>query len=259
MTHLNKKISSLMAALCLTSVLLTACGGVTEEMLVTRESAIVMMEEGNYEGAVAAFNGLVENAKKVTEFELDILKYRAEAEFLLKDYEAALHTYQTLKEVDKERPEYCYVSVMALANLGRISDAEAMLEAGVKLDKKHEAAGYYEAKLALADGYEACGNVDAAEGIYQELIALGFGNSSIYNRLMLITMNEGDYEGALTWAAKGMILEDDLAMQELKFNEAVCYEFLGEFKKALELFKAYEAAYGSDERVAHEIAFLETR
>ncbi|MBR5266768.1 MAG: hypothetical protein IKU20_01070 [Lachnospiraceae bacterium] len=259
MAHLNKKISALMAALCLTSVLLTGCGGVTEEMLEIRESAIDMMEEGNYEGAVAAFNGLVENAKKVTEFELDILKYRAEAEFLLEDYEAALHTYHTLMEVDKERPEYCYVSVMALANLGRMSDAEEMLDAGVKMDKKLEAPGYYEAKLALAGGYEADGNVDAAEEIYQELIDLGCGNTSIYNRLMLITMDEGDYESALTWAAKGLSLDDDLAVQELKFNEAVCYEFLGEFKKALELFKAYEAEYGSDERVAHEIAFLETR
>ena len=48
-------------------------------------------------------------------------------------------------------------------------------------------------------------------------------------------------------------------MQQLKFNEAVCYEYLGEFSKALELFRAYAATYGSDERVAHEIAFLETR
>ena len=48
-------------------------------------------------------------------------------------------------------------------------------------------------------------------------------------------------------------------MQELKFNEAVCYEYLGDFSKALELFRAYAAEYGTDEQVAHEIAFLETR
>ena len=48
-------------------------------------------------------------------------------------------------------------------------------------------------------------------------------------------------------------------MQELKFNEAVCYEYLGDFAKALELFRAYAAEYGTDARVAHEIAFLETR
>lgn len=259
MRHWKKKMGSLVTVIGLTSVLLTACGGVTEEMMEARESAIVMMENGDYEGAVATFNNLVEHAKKVTEFELDILKYRAEAEFMLEDYPAAVHTYQTLMNVDKERPEYCYFSAMALAGNAQLDEAEAMLAQGKELDKKQEAVGYYEAMIALADGYETDGNVDEASRIYQELIGLGCGNTSIYNRLMLITMNKGDYEGALTWAAKGMILEDDLAMQELKFNEAVCYEYLSEYAKALELFRAYVAEYGSDARAEHEIAFLETR
>ena len=63
-----------LAAVLLASVLLTACGGVTEEMLAARESAIAKMEQGDYEEAVAVFNDLVEEAKKVTEFELDVLK-----------------------------------------------------------------------------------------------------------------------------------------------------------------------------------------
>lgn len=248
-----------LAAEILASMLLTACGGVTEEMLATRESAIAMMENGDYEGAVVAFNGLVEEATKVTEFELDILKYRAEAEFLLEDYEAAVHTYRTLMEVDAERPEYCYLASMALSKMGQMHDAMLFLDGGKALDEKHEAPGFVEASLAYADGYLAEGETEIAKTLYQELIDGGLGNTEIYNQLMIMAMDDGAYEEALKLAAQGLILTDGLAVQELKFNEAVCYEFMGDFAKALELFRVYAAEYGSDERVAHEIAFLETR
>ena len=130
-----------MAAMLLASVFLTACGGVTEDMLATRESAVAMMENGDYEGAVAAFNVLVEEATKVTEFELDVLKYRAEAEFMLEDYAAAVHTYRTLMEVDKELPEYYYCASIAMARDGQTEEASELLMRGKDLDKKLEAAG----------------------------------------------------------------------------------------------------------------------
>ena len=228
-------------------------------MLATRESAIAMMEQGDYEDAVAAFNSLVEEATKVTEFELDVLKYRAEAEFLLEDYAAAVHTYRTLIEVDKALPEYYYFAAIAMARDGQMEEALSLLSGGKELDKKLEAAGFFEATMALAEGYEAGGQMDAAKSVYQELIDGGHGSTKIYNRLMLMAMDDGDYEEALEMASKGLVLTDGLAKQELKFNEAVCYEFLGDFAKALELFRAYVAEYGTNEQVAHEIAFLETR
>ena len=257
----RRKPAAFLTAVILASTLLTACGGVTEEMMATRESAIAMMEQGDYEGAVELFNGLVDEATKVTAFELDILKYRAEAEFLLEDYAAAVHTYRTLMQVDESavHPEYYYVSAMALAKDGQVAEALEVLKAGKALDKNLSAAGFFEAMQAVAEGYKASGLLSDAKAVYQELIDGGFGNSKIYNCLMVMSMDEGDYEVALELAAKGLILTDGLAVQELKFNEAVCYEYLGEFAKALELFRAYAAEYGSDERVAHEIAFLESR
>ena len=41
-------------------------------------------------------------------FELDVLKYRAEAEYLTEDYRAAAHTYDILADVDGEKREYLY-------------------------------------------------------------------------------------------------------------------------------------------------------
>lgn len=223
-TKTAKKTVKFVAVLCLAAMMLTACGGVSEEMLEARTAAIVLMESGDYEGAVEAFNQLVEEATSVSEFELDILKYRAEAEYLLGDYAAAAHTYQILIEVDQDRPEYRYY-----------------------------------ASIAEAEGYREDGMIEEARAVYQSLIDGGQSNTNVYNRLMLLAMDESDYNEALKMAAKGKILSDELAVQELDYNTAVCYEYLGDFPKALELFRAYEATYGSDERVSHEIAFLETR
>lgn len=247
------------AAAAVSALLLTACGGVSEEMLDSREAAIAMMEAGDLEGAVEAFNGLVAEATKVTEFELDILKYRAEAEFLLGDFPAAAHTYKTLMEVDAEKPEYCYFASLAMSRGGQQEEALALLERGEELDRKLEAAGWQEAVLALAESYESAGMIEEAKEVYQGLIDGGHASTDIYNRLMLAAMDEGDYENALTMAGKGLILTDELAVKELRFNEAVCYEYLGDYQKALELFRAYVAEFGSDERAEHEIAFLETR
>ena len=53
--------------------------------------------------------------------------------------------------------------------------------------------------------------------------------------------------------------EDESLIRELSYSEAVCLENLGEYGAALEKLKAYREAYGADEALDHEIAFLTTR
>ena len=255
----RKNALKLIAGGCMAALFLTACGGVTEEQLAARVSAIEMMEQGRYEDAVDVFNSLVQEARSVTDFELDVLKYRAEAEYQLGDCDAALHTYKTLIEVDKKRPEYCYLASLMLSKTGSLQDARTFLESGKELDQDHKVPGYLEASMAYADGCAAAGETELSQAVYQQLIREGFGTTKIYNRLVMNAIKAEDYKLALDLAAKGLALPDTEAVQQLKFNEAVCYEYLGEFSKALELFRAYANSYGSDERVAHEIAFLETR
>ena len=260
MRHFRMNLGKLAAALCMATMVLTACGsGITEEMLATRESAIAMMDSGDYEGAVEQFNSLVKEADSVTDFELDILKYRAEAEYKLGDFAAAAYTYDILSQVDGEKAEYCYFSAMALAKAGDLTGAQDMLEAGEKLDKDGEKIGFVEALTAIANAMVESDDYAGAKVLYQDLIDAGHGNTGIYNQLMLLAMDAGDYNEALKMSMKGQILTDGIPMKELKFNEAVCYEYLGDFAKALQLFRAYVAEYGSDERAEHEIAFLETR
>lgn len=273
-----KHSGKFLVAGAVTAMILTGCGGASEEMLAARESAIEMMENGDYESAVSVLNGLVEEAGSVTDFELDILKYRAEAEYMLGDYVSAAYSYDILNQVDEERAEYCYFGSMCLAKAGDVSGAKELLEKGKFLDgpgaedenakkskKKSEetadtaTAGYMEAMIALGNALSENGDKSGAGLIYDEVIQSGFATTEIYNRLMTDSMKNGDYVTALDLAGKGMALTDGLAIQELKFNEAVCYEYLGNWEKALTLFESYAAEFGSDEKAEHEIAFLKTR
>ena len=239
--------------------LLTGCGHVTEEMKAGKENGIALMENGDYEGAVAEFDSLIDQTKHVSSCEIDVLKYRGEAEFMLGDYGAAAYTYDTLVKVDKPRAEYYYLGAVSLANSGDMEGAENRLESGTRADEKHAAAGYAEAMEALGAAYMTAGDETKADEIYQTLVEEGFSSTEVYNRWMMAAMKKGDYEEALQHGEAGFALSDDRAKKEIAFNQAVCYEYLGQYEKALELFRSYEEQYGQDEKADHEIAFLVTR
>ena len=86
----------------------------------------------------------------------------------------------------------------------------------------------------------------------------GFSSTEVYNRWMMAAMEKGNYEEALQHAEAGLALSDDRA-KERNRSTRPCYEYLGQYEKALELFRSYEEQYGQDEKADHEIAFLVTR
>lgn len=218
------------AAVTAAVLLLGGCQGrVTEDMLTARENGIALLESGDYEGAVREFESLIENTKRVSEFEIDILKYRAEAEYGLGDYEAAVYTYDVLNQVDEKKAEYYYFGALSLAKGGDFKKAGEWLEEGKKLDTAGEKPGLAEA------------------------------SAEICSQRMLAEMEKGDYEAALSVLAESQEPVSGTAAKELRFNEAVCYEYLGQFEKALSLFQSFTAEFGEDERAEHEIAFLVTR
>lgn len=95
------------------------------------------------------------------------------------------------------------------------------------------------------------------KGEYNEALALGVIDGYVCNLKAVEQMNAGEYDVALEWIEKGKAAGD--FPQDLMFNEAVAWENKGDFAKALELFEAYAAQYGTDENVEHELTFLRSR
>lgn len=115
----------------------TGCSSKGKEREELRMAGIAKMDAGDYAGAAADFEAAIQaSTGRVGDFEIDVLNYRAEAEYKLGDYAAAAHTYDVLLEVDKTQVDYLYRAASAKALAG---DAQGALDAyleGVELEKK---------------------------------------------------------------------------------------------------------------------------
>ncbi|MEY8338825.1 tetratricopeptide repeat protein [Lachnospiraceae bacterium 62-35] len=260
MKQRKKMLAAVLAALTLA---LSACADRKEEEEY-RMTAIHQLEAGNYEGAISTFDlALKEADGRVGAMELDILKYRGEAEYKAGDYAAAAHTWDVLLQVDKKQPEYLYARSMAKAGEGKTAEALADYQAASDMDVQmdREAAWRKEALIAVGRACQAAGEEEMASRLYENALKQGIGQESaeIWNTLALACMADGNYEEALPFLEQGIAVGDDAQMADLLYNQAVAYEYTGEFEKALQSFEIYQASYGPDEGVEKEIAFLRTR
>ena len=97
----RKKTSLFLAAAVLSLGILSGCGAESKEAKEARMTGIEQLNAGNYQDAIDSFGkALDESDGIVNSFELDVLKYRGEAEYKLADYKAAAQTYGILAEVD---------------------------------------------------------------------------------------------------------------------------------------------------------------
>ena len=116
-----------------------------------------------------------------------------------------------------------------------------------------------ESSIYLGRSYEAIGEYNYASNVYESFLARNPKDSAAYNQLALCRMKMGDYEGALESIQAGMQTGETKYMRSLSFNEIICYEYLGEFKKAQALMSAYLSGYPDDEDAQREQIFLSTR
>lgn len=85
--------------------------------------------------------------------------------------------------------------------------------------------------------------------------------ATLYNFLASCEMRLGEYKSALNYLNLGLACEDggEELMQEMRFNEIVCYEQCGEWENARTKLEEYTADYPDDERAVKEAEFLETQ
>lgn len=101
--HMLKPMKTAAWIGCVT-LLLTGCGNRVEEL---RLQGIDLVEKGKYEEAITTLDEAMERSRgRVGAEQYDILLYKAEAEYMLGDYDAARKIIETLREVNGDQEVY---------------------------------------------------------------------------------------------------------------------------------------------------------
>lgn len=257
----KRAVTGWLAAVIIISLCLTGCGD-SKEAKEARLLGITQFKEGNYSEAVVSFDTALKEADGVVnKFELDILKYRGEAEYLLKDYAAAEHTYGILIDVDGGMPEYRYLRAAALALSGNIDGAIEEYTTAESADRTldRNVTGASAAMSAIGKACTDAGDYDRAMSFYQRVEEIGGGTAQTFNEMGLSMHRADKYDEAIAYFDKGIALGDEAMTKELLLNKGAVYEQKGDFAKALEVFKAYASSYEATPEIEKEILFLESR
>lgn len=252
--------------LLVVAVVLVGCSGKTKKEQNIKNEGVALMESKDYAGAIKKFDAAlkVKDLNKLNVPEIDILRYRAQAEYLAGDYAAADHTYTLLGEVDGDKTEYKNMRVICLSKEGNELDkAKALFDETNAL--KDSGIGHKEALLELGRAWAKKSSESGDQSYLEQAKAYfaaaagkeGQVDTQLCDYIGKFYYEIEDYQTALAWFEKGLGLE--ASNRELLFNQAACYEHMHDYQKALDLFKTYQSNFQADAKAAHEIAFLESR
>ncbi len=206
---------------------------------------VTYLELGQYEDAVTCFDTAVDLSP--TDYDLMISIYQALAQYgyrtLGEEYiDGILGSSLNISDYDRGRILYY---------TGEYSQAIVYLE-------KVKSNGSQEVILYLAMSYEALGDYNYAANVYTSGLDLG-ESAVLYNQLGLCQLKLGLYEEALESFTSGLSCNDTSLRQNLRFNQIVAYEMLGDFDTAKSLIVQYVSDYPNDEEAQREYVFLQSR
>ncbi len=207
----------------------------------------VKLAEGEFDAAKADFDTAI--TKEPKNYDRMIRIYMVLEEYGYKDA-GLVYLQNAMKENEKSISDYdmgriCYY-------MGDYENARGFLE-------KLKTTTDYGAALYLGRTYEALGDYNYAASIYAGYAEYDQTKAEIYNQLGLCRMQLKEYDAALLAFQTGMNIEGNDMMQTLKFNEAVTYEYMGDYKTAAALMNSYLRSYPDDETAKREYEFLQTR
>lgn len=116
-----------------------------------------------------------------------------------------------------------------------------------------------EAKIYLAKSMYKKGDVESAYEIAENALNNDGENGEYYNIIGLYHMSNKEYKKALNSFTEGLKLNDLKNDCELRYNEAVTYEFMGDFSTAKQKMESVMEDYPELESAKREFLFLKTR
>lgn len=255
-----------------------------------RAQGIELLKEGDAGGAIPVFDeALAAAGDKSRAFNIDVLSYRAEAEMLLDDFEAAEHSWDLILEQGGAPVSGRYMKSFCESRLGNKDQAVALYREALEMEEKGKKSPGYE--QALLEAGEICmeeGDHEGAKTLYEEALRETGGDGRFESRIRcqmgLYQMAEEDYEGAADSFYQGYdrlitsykagtgasldqaaaaITEENQAdrelLRKLAFYQAAVCEYMQDYKEAKSRFETYIQVFGPDEAAQHEIDFLNTR
>ncbi len=174
-----------------------------------------------------------------------------------------------LESQDYARAITAFDDAIAL-NHGRIGNFESQMllyraEAQYRSGDYQSALATYETLYAEDENNETCKTGLALclleTGDYDRAKSLGVILGQVYSRIAKDQINAGNYDEALNTIETGFSEAgaDDVGREELTYNQAVAWEYKGDYKKALEILESYDQNYTAEGNAARELAFLRTR
>ncbi len=155
----RKKNLRAMSAVLLCLLLLTGCGNQVKEL---RLEGIAQLEKGQYQEAVETLNAALQAGRgQISKVQLDILCYRAEAEYLSGDIAAAEKTVSILTEVDGSKESYEKLS-------SQISAKKLVQEASEALNQDNLEEARAKLDEAIAAGLSNDQTLEYDEAVYLE-------------------------------------------------------------------------------------------
>lgn len=229
---MRKRIIYIAAALSLV-LLMTGCNDreKQEKQDAYRQIGINCMQEGDYEGAVEAFQSALDQSLAVIgQEEIDICYYKAAAQYAAGKTEDAIATYQALIEYDEENNDAYYL-------LGSLYLAQGDTEQAKKnYDEAVDRAGRdYEVYLAVYRQCSGAGLAEDAQAYLSKALEQGGKSAVDYTERGHIYLLLGDYDRAREELENAMEKESAAAPLYM----AQLYEIQGEDEKASQLYEDY--------------------
>ncbi len=212
---------------------------------------MIRMENGEYENAVKDLDLALARSKGDTTMAIRIYQVFADNAHV---EEGRSYLSSALKNHGSSMNDYEMGSVYYY--LGDYENAKDYLEKASSGAKKNDT----HIIQMLGKTYEQLGDSNYAASIYSQYIEEVGADPAIYNQLGLCKLKAKEYEAALNAFNSGLAIEEgNDQIQQLRFNQIVAYEYLGEFEKASALMNGYLESYPDDAQAAREYSFLKTR
>lgn len=246
----NKRIITLTAAAALAAVLFSGCTNERlEDELSYRQVGINCMQDGDYDGAIAAFDSALSYCVgKIGETEIDICYYKAAAQYASGDSEGALATYNAMIDYNKKDANAHYLRGCLLLQMGDTARAQEDFSKAVEYNVED-----YELYINIYENLSAYNLQTEGEEYLNKAFQIKgdtADNLACRGRIYFLL---GQYENALTELNAALKKES----VEANFTIAQVYEAQGDAATAETYYKAYVDTGAADSSAMNALAEIE--